>query len=126
LNVENRDDVFMVEVSEQLHLSQSSETEHGVIERGDFLDGNFLAGRLVDGGAVDSILLANRSRCEDAVPSCSLPSEQLSPAFVVKWGSGTRNHTVLEYHHSPDNTVSSFTNNILNLILIRDVERDAS
>ena len=43
LNIENRDDVLMVEISQQLHLSQSSQAKHGVIERGDFLDGDFLA-----------------------------------------------------------------------------------
>ena len=41
----------MVKVSEQLHLAQRPEAEHGVIERRDLLDGYFLAGGLVDGGA---------------------------------------------------------------------------
>jgi len=41
----------MIEVAEQFHFSQSTETEHGVIEWGDFLDSDFLAGRLVEGRA---------------------------------------------------------------------------
>lgn len=51
LNVEDRDDVFMVEVPQKLHLSQSPETEHGVVERRDLLDCDLLAGRFVDGRA---------------------------------------------------------------------------
>lgn len=37
----------MIEVAEQFHFPQSTETKHGVVERGDFLDSYFLAGRLV-------------------------------------------------------------------------------
>jgi hypothetical protein len=33
----------MIEVPEQLHLTKSSQTEHGVIEGGNLLDGDFLA-----------------------------------------------------------------------------------
>lgn len=43
LDIEDRNDVLMVEISQQFHLSQSSKTKHGVVERGDFFDGNFLA-----------------------------------------------------------------------------------
>lgn len=43
LNVEDGDDVFVVEIAQQLHLSQSSQTEHGVVEGGDLLDGNLLS-----------------------------------------------------------------------------------
>lgn len=43
LDVENRDDVFVVEIAQQLHLSQGSQTEHGVVEGGDLLDGNLLS-----------------------------------------------------------------------------------
>jgi hypothetical protein len=42
LDVENGDDVFVVEVSQQLHLAQSSQTKHGVVERCDLLDGDLL------------------------------------------------------------------------------------
>ena len=38
-----RNDVLMVEISQQLHLSQSSKTKHGVVERGNLFDGDFLA-----------------------------------------------------------------------------------
>jgi hypothetical protein len=37
----------MVEVSQQLHLTESSEAEHGMIERGNLLDSDLLARRLV-------------------------------------------------------------------------------
>ena len=52
LNVEDGDDVFVIKVSEQLHLTQCSQTEHGMVEWCDLLDGNLLAGGLVDGRAV--------------------------------------------------------------------------
>lgn len=42
LDVENRDDVLVVEVSQQLHLAKGAQAEHGVIERRDLLDGDFL------------------------------------------------------------------------------------
>ena len=42
LNVENGNDVLMVEVSKELHLSQGSQTKHGVIEGSDLFDGHFL------------------------------------------------------------------------------------
>jgi len=37
----------MVEVSEKLHLSQSSQTKHGVVEGSDLLDGDLLPRWLV-------------------------------------------------------------------------------
>ena len=43
LDVEDRDDVFMVEVPEKLHFAKGSETEHGVVEGSNLLDGDFLA-----------------------------------------------------------------------------------
>lgn len=42
LNVEDRDDILMVEVAQQLHLSKSAEAEHRVIERRDLLYCYFL------------------------------------------------------------------------------------
>ena len=47
LDVEDRDDVLVVEVPQQLHLSQCSQTEHGVVEWCNLLDSHLLAGRLV-------------------------------------------------------------------------------
>jgi hypothetical protein len=47
LDVENGNDVLVVEVSEQLHLSQRPQTEHGVVEGCDLLDGDLLARGLV-------------------------------------------------------------------------------
>lgn len=43
LDVEDGDDVFVVEIAQQFHLSQGSQTEHGVVEGGDLLDGNLLS-----------------------------------------------------------------------------------
>lgn len=51
LDVKDRNDVLVIEVSQQLHLAQSAQTEHRVIKRRNLLDRNFLAGWLVDGGA---------------------------------------------------------------------------
>lgn len=48
LDVEDGNNVLMVEVAQQLHLSESTKTEHGVIKWGDLLDGYFLAGWFVD------------------------------------------------------------------------------
>lgn len=43
LDVEDGDDVFVVEIAQQLHLSQGSQAEHGVVEGGNLLDGNLLS-----------------------------------------------------------------------------------
>lgn len=56
LDIEDGDDVFVVEIAQQLHLSQSSQTEHGVIEGGDLLDGNLLSRGLVNGRAAQMLL----------------------------------------------------------------------
>lgn len=48
LDVENGNDVLVVEVAEQLHLAQRSQTEHGVVKGRDLLDGDLLARRLVE------------------------------------------------------------------------------
>jgi hypothetical protein len=52
LDVEDGDDVLVVEISQQLHLTQRPQTEHGVVEGCDLLDGDLLARRLVQRGAV--------------------------------------------------------------------------
>ena len=49
LNIEDRDDVLMVEVSQQLHLPQGSEAEHRVVEGRYLLDCNLLAGGFMQG-----------------------------------------------------------------------------
>lgn len=54
LYIKNRNDVLMVKVAEQLHLSQRSQAEHGVVERCDLLDRDLLTRRLVDCGADSS------------------------------------------------------------------------
>lgn len=61
LDIKNGDDVFVVEVAQQLHLSQSSQTEHGVVEGGNLLDGHLLPGRLVNGRAAPMLLESRRA-----------------------------------------------------------------
>lgn len=51
LDIENRDYVLMVEVSQELHFTQSSQTKHGMIKRGNLFDGHLLSGGLVNGRA---------------------------------------------------------------------------
>lgn len=41
----------MVKIAKQLHLTQSSQAEHRVVERGNLLDGDFLARWFVDSRA---------------------------------------------------------------------------
>ena len=49
-DVENRDDVLMMEVAQQLYLAQRSQAEHRVIKGGDSLDCNLSLGGYVYGG----------------------------------------------------------------------------
>ena len=43
LDVQDGNNVLVVEVSQQLHLTECSQAEHGVVEGGDLLDGDLLA-----------------------------------------------------------------------------------
>jgi len=43
LDVENGYDILMIKVSEELHFTKRSQTEHGVVEWSDLLDCDFLA-----------------------------------------------------------------------------------
>ena len=58
LDVENRDDVLVVEVPQKLHLSQCSQTKHGVVERSDLLNGHLLTRGLVQRGAIMQLAIA--------------------------------------------------------------------
>lgn len=51
LDIKDGYNVLVVEVSQQLHLTQGSEAEHRVIKGSNLLDGHLLAGRLVKSGA---------------------------------------------------------------------------
>ncbi len=51
LDIKDRNDVLVVEVSQELHFSQCAQAEHGVIEGRDFLDCDLLARRFVNGRA---------------------------------------------------------------------------
>lgn len=48
LDVQDRNDILMVEVAQQLHLTESSQTEHGVVEGNNLLDRNLLTRGLVN------------------------------------------------------------------------------
>ena len=61
LNVEDRNNVLMIEVSEELHFTQGPEAKHGVVEGGNLLDGDFLAGGLVDCGASKSVEFSQKT-----------------------------------------------------------------
>lgn len=58
LDIQDGNNVFVVEVAKQLHLTQSSETEHGVIKGCDLLDGDLLARGLVDSRALNSVSIS--------------------------------------------------------------------
>jgi hypothetical protein len=47
LDINDRDDVFVVKLSEQLHFTQSAQAEHGVVERSNLLGCNLLSRRFV-------------------------------------------------------------------------------
>lgn len=51
LDVQDGDNVFVVKVSQQLHFTQCTQAEHGVVEWCDLLDGNLLTRGLVNGRA---------------------------------------------------------------------------
>lgn len=51
LDIQNGDNVLVVKVAQQLHLTQCPQAEHGVVEGSDLFDGDLLARRLVNGGA---------------------------------------------------------------------------
>lgn len=52
LDVEDGYDVLVVEVPQELHLTECAEAEHGVVEGCNLLDGDLLARRLVQRRAV--------------------------------------------------------------------------
>jgi len=43
LNIQNTNNILMIEVSQQLHLAKSPQTEHTVVEWSNLLDCNLLA-----------------------------------------------------------------------------------
>jgi hypothetical protein len=60
----------MVEVPQELHLTQSPQTEHGVVKRRDLLDGHFLARWLVQCGAVrQSVLVMTAGVYQQSSPN---------------------------------------------------------
>lgn len=57
LDIKDRDDIFVVEVPEKLHLSQGSQAEHRVVERGDLLDSDLLSGGFMKCRAISELAL---------------------------------------------------------------------
>jgi hypothetical protein len=86
----------VIEIPQQLHLAQRPQAEHGVVEGSNFLDGDFLPGGLMDCGAASQSDHRGLERQHN--PGLDLP------------------------HHS----VGTFTDNILNVILLAHVERNLS
>lgn len=100
LDIKDGDDVFVVEVAQQLHLSQCSQTEHGVVEGGNLLDSHLLPGRLVNGRAAPMLLESGRVKLHPSRPQVRI----------------SRN--------LPNDSVGSLANDILDVILLTDVEGD--
>lgn len=85
LDIQNRDNILMVEVAQQLHLSQCPQTEHRVVEWGDLLDRNLLPGRLVNGGARSRCQLRLSSMSDRGLPDytvCTLPNDILNLILI--------------------------------------------
>lgn len=91
MDIQDGDNILVVKVPQQLHLSQCAQAEHGVVERGNLFDGDLLAGWFVNGGAAQVFSMET---------------------FLPEW-------TCL-----PDDTVSTFTDDILDLVLVGHVEGD--
>jgi len=52
-DIEDRDDVFVMKVSEEFYFTESSETEHSVVEGSDAFDSDFALSEHVGCGAGD-------------------------------------------------------------------------
>lgn len=52
-DIKDRDDVFVMKVSEEFYFTESSKTEHSVVEGSDALDSDFALSGHVDCGAGD-------------------------------------------------------------------------
>lgn len=62
LDIKNTDDILVVEIAQQLHLTKGSQTEHGVIKGRDLLDGDLLARGLMYGRARELVNRNNPQR----------------------------------------------------------------
>jgi hypothetical protein len=81
----------VIKVTEELHLSESSKTEHGVVKRRDLFDGDLLARWFVYRRA--------------------------------KYAKSVRGSTQ-SLSDIPDNTIGALADDILNVVLLADIERD--
>jgi hypothetical protein len=102
LDIKNGDDIFMVEVPQQLHLAQSSQAEHGVIEWSNLLDRNLLSAGFVKRRAIQRVALV--------CGATHIEFTAIAPSIV---GIDVPNYTVCTLSH-----------HILNIILLGHVERD--
>ena len=102
LDIQNGDNVLVVEIAQQLHLTQSSQAEHGVIEWSNLLDRNLLSAGFVKRRAIQRAALV----C-GATP---IEFMAIAPSIV---GIDVPNYTVCTLSH-----------HILNIILLGHVERD--
>lgn len=87
----------MVEIAQELHLSEGPQAKHGVVEGGDLLDGNLLARGFV----------YRRARVH---------AVSLLASFTTVFTTGLPN--------LPDHTVGTLADDILNVILLAHVEGD--
>lgn len=84
LDVEDGDDVLVVEVPEELHLTQSPQTEHGMVKRRDLLDGNLLARGLVQGGATTTVSTISK---QSILKPLSYQTTPYAPSPTTSWMS---------------------------------------
>ena len=93
--------IFVVEVLQQLDLSQGPQTEHGVVKGGNLFDGDLLACGLVDGGAgwMQSGSFSNLGRAT------------MAGTMTRKYGGSL-----------PHDAVGALADNIENLILVACIE----
>lgn len=53
--IQDRDDILVIEMSDELDLSQCPQTEHGMVEWTDFLDRNSTLGGYMDSATYDTV-----------------------------------------------------------------------
>lgn len=102
LDIENANDVLVVEVAQELHLSEGTQTEHGVVKRGDLFDGHFLARGFMYRRATQE----ERREWELAIRS--RPQKTASARAS----------------DSPDNSIGALADDILDVVLLADIEGD--
>jgi hypothetical protein len=103
LNIKDGDDILMVEVPQQLHLAQSPKAEHRVVEWSNLLDRNLLSAGLVK----------RRTREGRGVSIYGNKIYTLDHSQVP-----------MPLVDLPDDSVSTFSYHILDIVLLGDIEGD--